>query len=140
MVTDGTVTASITLDSLPTGSCKNYSYFNASASQTGGNDVEFLSQPLAGAHVSASFDWGYFGYCVPNVPPGSPQACPVTYVDFGSGLQPQTFCAAADPNGITTPPWCTTSRTYTYVNVGGITVTHITETWDGYGDTAWHPR
>ena len=59
-------------------------------------------------------------------------------VDFGSGLQPQTFCAAADPNAVTTPPWCTTSRTYTNEVVDGVPVTQITETWDGYGDIGFH--
>jgi hypothetical protein len=141
--TDGTVVAAITVDSLPTGNgCKNYSYFKANASAVpGGDEVDFLSQPLAGAHVTATFDWGYTGFCTPNAPLGSAQACPVTYVDFGSGPQAQTFCAAADPNGVTTPPWCTTGRSFSYVNVpdpsnpgATIIVTHITETWDGYGD------
>ena len=113
--TDGTVTAHITLVNVPnTSGCKNYTYFNASQSTTNGDDVTFLSQQVHGAHVTASFVWGYVGLCDPNAPgDGSTQSpCPVTYVDFGSGLQKQTFCAAADPNGVTTPLWCTTSRTY----------------------------
>ena len=34
-------------------------------------------------------------------------------------------------------PWCTTSRHYDYVQVNGVTVVHITETWDGTGDSGW---
>jgi uncharacterized repeat protein (TIGR01451 family) len=147
VITDGSVTASITLNSLPAGNCKNYSYFNVSASSVNGDDVTFLSDPLHGAHVTAQFDWGYVGFCDPNAAAGSPLACPVTFVDFGTGLQPQTFCAAASPDS--GPPWCTTSRTYSYVTVhdpnnsaadanGNVTVTHIVETWDGYGDIGFH--
>ena len=57
-------------------------------------------------------------------------------VDFGSGFQVQTFCAAANPPA--TAPWCTTSQNYEYVTVNGTTFTHITETWDGLGDIVYH--
>jgi uncharacterized repeat protein (TIGR01451 family) len=147
-VTAGTIVASVTVASLPVGfPCKGYTYYAADANDPNsptGKSVTFLSQPLSGAHVTATFDWGYAAFCQPNAQAGSSLACPVTYVDFGSGLQAQTFCAAADPNNVAVP-WCTTSRSYQYVTVhdpgnpiadanGNVVVTHITETWDGYGD------
>ena len=69
--TDGTVTASIHLVSVPnTADCKNYSYFNASATATTGGDqvdqVTFLSQQATGAHVTATFVWGNVALCDPN--------------------------------------------------------------------------
>ena len=144
-VSTGTVTANLTIGILPTADkCKTYNYFAATAgSGPDGSTIDFISQPLAGAHVTASFDWGYEPYCVPNATAGSTTpACAVTYVDFGDGTGPhaQTFCSSADPANPAVP-WCTTGRTYQYVQVPdpanpGQTIleTHITETWDGYGD------
>jgi hypothetical protein len=121
--------------------CKSYTAFNASSTD---KSVTFLSQQLAGAHMTAAFDWGYFpncradGYADPDTPP-----CPVTLVDFGDGVfHPATYCAAVDPNAQTAPPWnpppwCVTSRHVDYVldpGGSGATVAHITETWDGLGD------
>ncbi|MDP9335417.1 MAG: hypothetical protein M3Q30_19215 [Actinomycetota bacterium] len=133
-----------TLTLLPGSSCKSYTEFSASSED---KSVTFLSRQAAGAHMTASFDWGYFTYCRadgvsdPNVP-----ACPVTKVDFGDlVLHDETYCAAVDPGAQTSPPydpppWCATSRHVDYVEypVGsGVTVAHITETWDGLGDIIW---
>ena len=145
--TDGTastgqVTASFTFVSAPNNECKSYSLLEASATDATSStlkSVKWLSQELAGAHVTASFDWGYFPYCRPDnnadsAHPGAPE-CPVTQVDFGAGFVDQTFCA---PNGATTTtPWCTTSKHFTYLTDpadSSVTLVHITETWDGLGD------
>jgi hypothetical protein len=145
--TDGTastgqVTASFTFVSAPNNECKSYTVFEASASDETSStlkSVKWLSEELAGAHVTASFDWGYFPYCRPDnnadaAHPGAP-VCPVTQVDFGDGFVDQTFCP---PNGATTAyPWCTTSKHFDYIEDpadSSVTLVHITETWDGLGD------
>jgi hypothetical protein len=141
-LSSGEVTANFTFVSAPGGACKSYSFFEALSTDPNvdnGKSVEFLSQQLAGAHMTATFDWGLFPYCRPdNNPdpahPGAPE-CPATTVDFGSGDVVQTFCA---PNGASTAvPWCTTSRHFDYVqdpSDSSVTLVHITETWDGLGD------
>jgi hypothetical protein len=138
----GQVSASFTFVSSPGGVCKSYTTFDASASDSTSSSlksVKFLSQALAGAHVTATFDWGLFPYCRPDATadtdhPGAP-TCPTTSVDFGSGFVTQTFCP---PNGATvTTPWCTTSKHFDYVQDpanSSLTEVHITETWDGLGD------
>ena len=138
----GQVSATFTFVSAPGGACKSYTTFDASASDPTSStlkSVQFLAQSLAGAHMTASFDWGYFPYCRPDAStdtdhPGAP-TCPTTEVDFGSGFVNQTFC---QPNGATTTtPWCTTSKHFDYVADpadSSVTVVHITETWDGLGD------
>jgi hypothetical protein len=130
--------------SFVSGSCKTFTQFTASSTD---KSVSFLSQQLAGAHMTATFDWGYFPYCRAdavvdqNVP-----ACPPTLVDFGDGVfHTETYCSAVDPNAETAPPWtpppwCTTARHVDYVldpGGSGATVAHITETWDGLGDIIW---
>ncbi|MDQ1509213.1 MAG: hypothetical protein QOG50_1057, partial [Actinomycetota bacterium] len=138
----GQVSATFNFVSAPGGACKSYTTFDASASDPTSStlkSVKFLSQQLAGAHITASFDWGLFPYCRPDTTadsahPGAP-VCPTTSVDFGSGFVTQTFC---QPNGATTTnPWCTTSKHFDYVadpSDSSVTVVHITETWDGLGD------
>ena len=122
--------------------CKSYSEFDASSADeasSSGKSITFLSQQLAGAHMTASFDWGNFPYCRADATVDlSVPACPTTLVDFGdnTGFHTETYCAAADPNDTATP-WCTTSRNVEYLldpGGSGAIVTHITETWDGYGD------
>jgi hypothetical protein len=100
--------------------------------------VQFLSSQTAGAHLTTHFDWGYFPYCRPDATVPSVPTCPTTYVDFGSGDTAQVYCAVANPP--LTPQWCTTSRNYEYVDIGGTTFTHITEDWDGLGDVGWRFR
>ena len=143
-VSSGEVTASFTFVSSPGGACKSYSFFEALSTDPdvdNGKSVEFLSQELAGAHMTAEFDWGLFPYCRPDATPdpnpdhaGAP-TCPTTTVDFGDGDTNQTFCP---PGGATADiPWCTTSKNFDYVPDPADstkTVTHITETWDGLGD------
>jgi hypothetical protein len=141
-VSAGQVSASFTFVSAPGGACKSYTTFDASASDSTSStlkSVKFLSQSLAGAHMTATFDWGLFPYCRPDASadtdhPGAP-TCPTTSVDFGSGFVTQTFCP---PNGATvTTPWCTTSKHFDYVQDpadSSVTEVHITETWDGLGD------
>jgi hypothetical protein len=140
----GEVTASFKFDA-PATTCKSYTTFQASSTDPTSStfkSVSFFSQQLAGAHMLATFDWGYFPYCRPDLTPdpAHPTAtvCPTTTVDFGSGDTNQTFCA---PNGATTTtPWCTTSKHYDYVSDpagSGATLVHITETWDGLGDVTF---
>jgi len=144
--TDGTPTSgqvSVTFtyvgNSVDPSTCKAYGTFAATTTDPNVNDgksVQLIAANASGAHLTAHFDWGLFPYCqpgtsVPNVP-----TCPPTLVDFGSGFQVQTFCAAANPPA--TAPWCTTSQNYEYVTVNGTTFTHITETWDGLGDIVYH--
>jgi hypothetical protein len=151
--TDGTassgqVTANITyLGSATSPKCKSYSFFGADAvdpNNANGKSITFLSQSISGAHVTATFDWGYFPYCRADATPdANVPACPTTYFVFPNGTTvPQTYCAQADPNNPAVP-WCTTSRHYDYVldpGGSGNTVVHITETWDGYGDSLWRTR
>jgi hypothetical protein len=137
-ISAGQVTAHITY--VAGSACKSYTFFEASATDgnsADGKSITFTSQELVGAHITATFDWGYTPLCRadatldPSVPP-----CPTTYVDFGGGAQPQTYCAEADPNNTSTP-WCTTSKHVDYVldpGGSGETVAHITETWEGFGD------
>jgi len=150
--TSGEVTA--TFNFVAGSACKTYTFFGASSTEptsTNGKYVNLVSTQLAGAHMTATFDWGNFDYCRadatvdPNVPP-----CPTTWVEFGDGVyHPQTYCAAADPNNTTTP-WCTKTRNVDYRTVTYIdpntqlsvtkTVAHITETWDGWGDIGFKYR
>ena len=118
--------------------CKDYTYFAAANGDPNTNQpatVTFLSQQVATAHVTANFVWGYDTYCTPDGA-NNTATCPATTYDLGSGPQPQTFCAAADPDPNVGRLWCTTSRSYKYVTdvSTGQVVTQITETWDGYGD------
>jgi hypothetical protein len=150
----GQVAASVTLAGVASGpTCKSYTFFGASASDpnsTDGKSISFLSQQVIGAHITATFDWGYTPYCRADATTDSVPTCPTTYVNFGDGTgdHAQTYCAAADP-GNTALPWCTTSRNFEYKTVhdptnpaanaaGDVVVTHITETWDGYGDIYFH--
>jgi len=138
----GQVSATFNFVSSPGGACKSYTTFDASATDPTSStlkSVKFFSQALAGAHLTASFDWGLFPYCRPDgqadsVHPGAP-VCPTTLVDFGSGFVAQTFCP---PNGATTTtPWCTVTKHFDYVQDPAnpsVTEVHITETWDGLGD------
>lgn len=136
----GEVTA--TFNFVAASGCKTYTEFDAKSADpasSSGKSITFLSQQLAGAHMTATFDWGYFPYCRADatVDPSVP-ACPTTVVEFGdgTGFHTATYCSAADPLNTTTP-WCATSRNVEYLpdpSGSGTTVTHITETWDGYGD------
>ena len=133
----GAVQADITLNG-NSSNCKNYTYFAAAAGGPNTNQpatVTFLSQQVATAHVTAKFVWGYDSYCTPDGANNTVK-CPATTYDLGSGPQPQTFCAAANPDPNVGRLWCTTSRNYQYVTdvSTGLVVTQITETWDGYGD------
>ena len=142
--TSGQVTA--TFNYVTGSSCKTYTFFSANSADTSsssGKSVTFLSQQLAGAHMTATFDWGNFPNCRADATAGALPPCPTTLVDFGDGVfHPETYCAAADPNPGTAPtwtppPWCATSRHVDYIldpSGSGATVAHITETWDGYGD------
>jgi hypothetical protein len=136
-VESGQVSASITYPvEAANATCKSYTFFGASSTDPNSSDgksIQFLSQQIAGAHVTTVFDWGYFPNCRPD---GTAPTCPITEVDFGNGFQPQTFCAQASPTD-TVHPWCTTSKHFDYIQDPldpSVTLTHITETWDGYGD------
>ena len=139
----GQVAASLTyLGGTGAPTCKSYTFFGADANDptsTNGKSVNFLSQEATGAHVTATFDWGYFPYCRAdatvdvNVPP-----CPTTYFVFSDGTTaPQTYCSSDADLNDPAIPWCTVSRHYDYVQVNGVTMVHITETWDGLGDSGW---
>lgn len=143
--TSGQVTAAFTY--VPGSPCKTYTEFDASStdeSSTTGKSITFLSQQLAGAHLTAHFDWGFFSYCRadavvdPDVPP-----CPATSVDFGdgNGFHDATYCAAVTDPAI---PWCVTSRTVSYETIpdgeGTVLVAHIVEDWDGVGDVVFKHR
>jgi hypothetical protein len=138
--TSGQVSASITYagNTVDSTRCKPYTSFTATttdANSSNGKAIEFLSSQVAGAHLTTHFDWGYFPYCRPDAAVAGVPTCPTTYIDFGSGENPQVYCAAANPP--TTPAWCTTKRTFDYVTIGGVQYTHITEDWDGLGDVIY---
>ena len=137
----GDVTA--TLSFVSGTACKPYTNFSASSTD---KSVSFLSAQLAGAHMTADFDWGYFPYCRADAVSDAVPPCPPTQVDFGDGVfHSPTYCVAVDPGAQTSPPynpppWCVTSRHVEYVldpGGSGATVAHITETWDGLGDIIW---
>ncbi len=138
----GAVQAEMTLNGSAS-DCKDYTYFAAATGDPNTNQpatITFLSQQVATAHVTAKFVWGYDSYCTPDGA-NNTTACPITTYDLGAGPQPQTFCAAADPDPNVGRLWCTTSRTYKYVtDSNGVVVTQITETWDGYGDIQFSRR
>jgi hypothetical protein len=148
-VSSGEVTASFFFDAA-SGTCKSYSFFQASSTDpntTDGKSVKFFSQQLAGAHMVATFDWGYTPYCRPDATAdpdpnhaGAP-TCPTTTVDFGNGPVTQSFCP---PNGATASvPWCTTEKHFDYVQDPADstkTLVHITEKWDGLGDVIFYRR
>jgi len=121
----------------PTNVCKQYQSFTATTNDPvpsigGVQSVDFASTPLPTAHVVATIVWAVQGFCTPDGSNNSTK-CPPTYVslDGGTTWQPQTFCTSAQQAGLA---WCTTSKSYAYVNGG----TQITENWDGYGDPIFH--
>ncbi len=139
--TTGQVSATFTYvgNSVDPTKCKSYGTFTATTTDPNspsGKSVSLIAASASGAHLTAQFDWGLFPYCQPGTSNPNVPTCPPTLVDFGSGFQVQTFCAAANPP--VTPPWCTTSQKFEYVTVNGTTFTHITETWDGLGDITYH--
>jgi hypothetical protein len=112
--------------------CKSYTTFSAQVNDgTGTRVVDFGTQNTPGARLTMSIDWGLVDKCRPDAA-GPEPTCPTSTIDFGSGEVPQTYCTTANPP--TTPPWCTTDRTFEYVTVGGVEKTHVTETWSGFGD------
>ena len=133
--TSGEVTATITYAS---GSgCKSYTDFHASSTDIASSDgksMTFLSQPLAGAHITIHIDWGNLALCRsdatsdPNVPP-----CPTSLVDLGSGPVPEAYCAAATVS----QPVCSTFKQFTNIpdpaNASN-TVVHEVEDFDALGD------
>jgi hypothetical protein len=139
--TSGQVTATFNYvgNSVNSGQCKAYGTFAATTTDPNsptGKLVTLIAANATGAHLTATFDWGLFPYCQPGTSNPNVPTCPPTLVDFGSGFQVQTFCAAANPPA--TAPWCTTSQKFEYVTVNGTTFTHITETWDGLGDIKYN--
>jgi hypothetical protein len=139
--TSGEVHASITFldyngQPAPTTVCKTYKSFTATTNDPGSGDqqIVFDSNPLATAHLTATFTWAFDEFCTPDGVGGP--VCPPTLVSFDGGVTfvPQTFCSSAQSAGL---QWCTTSRTYTYTTPSS---TRIDETWDGYGDPIFrHP-
>ena len=136
--TSGDVTGQLTLTS---GSCKTYTYFQASTndfttSPDDGKSIIFDSQSVSADRISATFDWGLVPACRPDSG-GSGSTlptCPPTKISFDGGVtfQAQTYCDPASPPA--SPAWCTTGKSFTDVVVDGTTYTHITETWLGTGD------
>ena len=142
-ITTSSSDVSATLTYVSGTACKSYTNFGVNSTD---KSVTFLSSQLAGAHMTATFDWGYFPYCRADGFSDTVPPCPPTQVDFGDGVfHPETYCAAVDPSAQTSPPynpppWCATSRHVQYVldpGGSGATVAHITETWDGLGDIVW---
>lgn len=134
--TSGGISASLTLVG-PSTDCKYYNSFAVSSNDPDPNASGFPKAMIfsgvqgdtlpAGDHMITTIDWGPEPECAPT-------QCQPTQISFdGTHYVPQTFCAAADPTNTTTP-WCTTSQKFSYVTVNGVTMTDITETWDGTGD------
>jgi hypothetical protein len=135
----GDVTATITYVSNSSSPvCKSYTTFTAQVNDgTGARVVDFGTQDTPGARLTMTVDWGLVDKCRPDGA-GPEPTCSPTLVDFGSGDQPQTYCTTANPPS--TPPWCTTERSFAFVTVGGVDKTHITETWSGFGDPKFSRR
>lgn len=147
----GGVSATIALVNSSDGSaapstvCKSYNNFAVTTSYPDPNDPKAVIFSGTGGNlpsgivISTKVDWGTVPYCTPDGTPdssGTPttSVCSPTLIDFNDGTdpQPQTYCSA--PPGPTGASWCTTSRNYSYVSGGSVTLTHITETWAGKGD------
>jgi hypothetical protein len=132
--TSGEVTATITYAS---GSgCKSYTDFHASSTDIASSDgksMTFLSQPLAGAHITIHIDWGNLALCRSDSTSGSLPPCPTSLVDLGSGAVPEAYCAAATAS----EPVCSTFKQFTNIpdpaNASN-TVTHEVEDFDALGD------
>ena len=94
-------------------------------------DVTGFQATGKGARLTMTIDWGLVDKCRPDAA-GPEPTCPTSTIDFGSGETPQVYCSTANPPS--TPPWCTTDRSFEYVTVDGVEKTHVTETWSGFGD------
>jgi hypothetical protein len=138
--TGGTQTTgevSVTITYASGSGCKSYTDFHASSTDIASSDgksMTFLSQPLAGAHITIHIDWGNTPLCRsdatsdPNLP-----ACPTSLVDLGSGPVPEAYCAAATVS----QPVCSTFKQFTNIpdpaNAAN-SVTHEVEDFDAIGD------
>jgi hypothetical protein len=139
--TDGTVSVAVTYVSNNVNPvCKTVTQFAAtttSVASSNGKEIDFFAGATAGAQTTAHFDWGDFPFCQAN---NTGPPCPPTLVDFndGTGAHPETPCAIANPPS--TPPWCVTGRSVSFVpdpNNPGALLSHITEDWSGFGDPGW---
>jgi hypothetical protein len=138
--TSGQVTATVNFlgNSDNSSACKSYTFFGTTTTDPASSDGKsftFLSTQLATAHIKITVDWGNLAYCRADatVVAGQP-ACPTTLVDFGQGLQPETYCsAAANP----TPTFCVVDKHFTYIADpadSSKTVAHEVEVLDALGD------
>jgi hypothetical protein len=113
--------------------CKSYTGFSTTLNNSGDKSAEFDSFGAAGTDFKFSLDWGNVPYCTPDG--STPPTCTATMITLSDGtVVPQEFCTQATP----AQPICTTSRNYSYVTVGGVNYTHITETYDALIDINFH--
>ncbi len=136
----GPVTATLS-DTAPAGTdCKTYDGFN-STSGAGGQDqtLSLNASPGSGnIPLAMTIPWAPQTECQPAAPTTEdplPECAP-TQVSFDDmTFTDQTFCASASPGQL-----CTTSKTYNYVVVDGVTETQITENWVGDVDCCYWKR
>jgi hypothetical protein len=137
--TYGTVKFTVTDKAAPA-TCKSYVGFGTDTmpGQQHLKDAYFNTFGAQGQPFGFQLDWGLLPYCTPTPtstlnPDGTPvpQCEPTQYsIDGGQSWVNQTYC----PNATAAQPICTTSKSYTYVTVNGVTYTDIMETWDGLID------
>ena len=116
--------------------CKSYASFSASIDPGG---TQMLSFPAFSQGNNVQFTttiaWAPQTKCQPDDSAGLPNQCAPTQVSYtgSNGFVNQTYCQAASA----AQPMCTTSKTYNYVTVNGVTETQITETWSALVDSVW---
>jgi hypothetical protein len=128
---------SVTVTYVSGSGCKAFTFFDASSTDSfsvDGKSITFLSQQLAGAHITIHIDWGNLALCRadatadPDVP-----NCPTSFVDLGSGAQPEEYCSAASVS----QPVCSVFKQFTYIADpadSSKTVVHEVENFDALGD------
>jgi hypothetical protein len=135
----GPVTATLA-DTAPTGTeCKNYTTFTSTSGAGGQNqELSFNSFSSGNIPLTITIPWAPQPECQPAQPTETdplPECAP-TQVSFdGVTFTDQTFCASASPGTL-----CTTSKTYNYIVVNGVTETQITENWVGDVDCCYWKR
>jgi hypothetical protein len=136
----GPVTATLS-DTAPAGTdCKTFDGFSSTVGDGGQNQtLSFNASPGAGdIPLAMTIPWAPQAECQPAAPSETdplPECAPTQVSLDDVTFTDQTFCASASPGQL-----CTTSKTYNYVVVDGVTETQITENWVGDVDCCYWKR
>ena len=136
----GPVTATLS-DTAPAGTdCKTYDGFSSTVGEGGQNQTLSFNASAGSGDIplTMTIPWDPQTECQPAAPTAAdplPECAPTQVSLDGVTFTDQTFCASASPGTL-----CTTSKTYNYVVVGGVTETQITENWAGDVDCCYWRR